>query len=243
MSQAARSPSARSTSADPRRPLIAKLHIAPKQLGIEKEDYREILRRVTAKDGKPGKSSAADMDMGELHLALAEFERLGFTASARPGAQRKAMPARAEHPSARKARALWISLYQLGVVRNPSETALEAFAARQLKCERMAWMRQSECYRLIEALKAMAERNGWAQRGLDGEALSVEQLQEGLCVTILGRLKAAGVAQQDMTVASAAFVFGGLRPGRDMLSWSRAAAGMGEWLRKAGLARPEGASS
>lgn len=225
---------ARSGAADPRRLLIAKLHIAPKQLGIEKEDYRDILARVT------GKRSSADMDMGELSDVLAEFERLGFTSSARSGAQRKPQAeARVENPSTRKALALWISLYQLGVVRNPRRSALETFAARQMKCERMAWMRQSESYKLIEALKNMAERNGWAQRGLDGEALSVEQLQRGLCIAILGRLKAAGVARQDMTVESATFVFGGLRQGRDAICWKRASASMGDWLRKAGLARAE----
>ena len=58
---------------------------------------------------------------------------------------------------------MWISLYNLGAVRNPSEEALEAFATRQLRVERLQWANQSHCYKLIEALKAMAERAGWHQ--------------------------------------------------------------------------------
>ncbi|MFX8708345.1 regulatory protein GemA, partial [Acinetobacter baumannii] len=70
------------------------------------------------------------------------------------------------HPMARKARALWISLHKLGVVHNPSEQALEAFAKRQLGCEKLVWARQSDAYRLIEALKSMAERAGWRQHNI-----------------------------------------------------------------------------
>ncbi len=58
---------------------------------------------------------------------------------------------------------MWISLHQLGVVRDPSEAALERFGARQLGVERLAWAGGSEGYRLIEALKAMAQRAGWDQ--------------------------------------------------------------------------------
>ena len=65
----------------------------------------------------------------------------------------------ATHPMARKARALWISLHHLGVVQNPAEEALEAFARRQLKCERLSWANQRDAHKLIEALKAMAQRH------------------------------------------------------------------------------------
>ncbi|PHQ63551.1 MAG: hypothetical protein COC10_05635 [Sphingobium sp.] len=216
-----------------RRGLLAKVHLARKMLGLEDEDYRATLRRITRQP------SAKKCTIAQLQDVVAEFERQGFTASVRPDAKPRKTPPRADHPAARKARAMWLSLYNLGVIRNPSEKALEAFAARQLKCERMAWMRQSECFRLIEALKAMAERNGWPQRGPHGETLRVEQLQEGLCEAILNRLKKVGAAQQDMTITSAVYNFGGLRYGRDPIDWSRAAVAMGEWMRSNGFARPE----
>ena len=58
---------------------------------------------------------------------------------------------------------MWISLHQLGAVRDPSEAALEAFARRQLGVDRLRWAVASEANALIEALKQMAERAGWSQ--------------------------------------------------------------------------------
>ena len=149
-----------------RRMLIAKVHVARKELGLDEDTYRGVLAQVT------GKASAGDCDERQLVAVLDHFKLRGFAAKPRGGV--------ADHPSARKARALWISLWQLGVVKNRSDQALEAFAARQLGCERMQWARQSDSYRLIEALKAMAERAGWPQRGPNGEALTTEELKAGL---------------------------------------------------------------
>lgn len=214
-----------------RRSLLAKVHVARKELGLDEDTYRGVLVQVAGKD------SAAAMSEQQLVAVLDHFKLRGFapkpSAGRRPAAQRPA-----DHPSARKARALWISLFHLGVVRNGSDQALEAFAARQLKCERMQWARQSDCYRLIEALKNMAERNGWPQRGPSGEAISVEHLQQGLCEAILAKLKTGGAAPADMVLSAAMVAFGGHRPGvpfgRD--GYGRAAINMGHWLRKAGLA-------
>ena len=144
------------------RGMLAKLHIARKELGLAEDDYRAVLLRAT------GKSSAKAMSLAELDAALTEFGRLGWTptVATRSGSDLKAgrgAPRPADHPSARKARSLWISLYNLAAVRNGSEAALEAFAARQLRVERMQWADQAKCYKLIEALKAMAERAGWDQ--------------------------------------------------------------------------------
>ena len=69
-----------------------------------------------------------------------------------------------------------VSLHQLGVVRDPSEGALESFGRRQLGVDRLQWADEGQAYRLIEALKAMAERAGWDQNtaGLEpAEAVAV----------------------------------------------------------------------
>lgn len=150
-----------------RRAMLAKVHLARKELGLSETDYRAILERVT------GKSSAGALSTSELHDALAEFRRLGWE----PALERRGRPA--DHPSARKARALWISLGQLGAIRDSSDAALEAFARRQLGCDRLQWADQALAYKLIEALKAMAERAGWRQdvNGLDPEQASIELLR------------------------------------------------------------------
>jgi phage gp16-like protein len=147
-----------------RRAMMAKVHLAKKELGLDDETYRAVVLRVTTR------ASSADCTEAQLAALLDEFKRLGWK-GAKAGPSKRATslnheimkPRAADHPSAKKARALWISLYQLGVVREPSEQALEAFAARQLKCERLQWADQGQVYKLIEALKAMAERAGWSQ--------------------------------------------------------------------------------
>jgi phage gp16-like protein len=140
----------RAPVSDARRAAIAKVKIAQKELGLDDDTYRDVLEAVT------GKRSAADCTDAQLARVLEHFASKGFKAkSSTKGA--------ADHPAAKKARALWISLHQLGAVRDPSERALEAFARRQLGCARLQWADQGLTYKLIEALKAMAERSGWSQ--------------------------------------------------------------------------------
>ena len=121
-----------------RRAMIAKINIARQQLAMDEDEYRQGLLDQT------GHLSLRECSDRELDRMLDWLKRKGF----RPLPGKKA----ADHPMARKARALWISLYHLGAVHNPAEQALEAFAQRQLKCERLNWARQSDSYLLIEAL-------------------------------------------------------------------------------------------
>lgn len=139
------------------RPVLAKVAIARKELRIEEGDYRDLLERLT------GKRSARECSDGQLGLVLDEFKAKGWKPRAIVLSTTRTRGA--DHPAAKKARALWISLHRLGVVRDPSEGALESFARRQLKVERLQWADQGDVYKLIEALKAMAERAGWSQAG------------------------------------------------------------------------------
>jgi len=177
-----------------RRAMIAKINVGRHQLAMAEDDYRQGLLEAT------GKLSLKECSDAQLELVIAWLRSKGF----QPLPKRGGKPA-AQHPMARKARALWISLYHLGVVHNPAEEALEAFAKRQLGCERLVWAKQSEANKLIEALKAMAERAGWRQRNLDGRPLSPLMLRMGLCDLILFRLKEVGVVPDRWTLHDAAF--------------------------------------
>ena len=167
-----------------RRALLAKVHVARKSLAIKEDDYRELLTRVT------GKRSAKDCNNHQLGKALDEFERMGFRAVGRAS---KRTPAGS--PTARKARAMWISLAQLGAVADSAERALEAFARRQLGVERLQWADERQGYRLIEALKAMADRHGWDQRvpSRMPKADRIRLLKARLVGAQLACLAAAGV--------------------------------------------------
>jgi phage gp16-like protein len=177
-----------------RRAMLAKVHIARKTLAMDEDDYRQGLLANT------GKMSASDCTDAELATVLAWLQSKGWRPLPKAGGRPMA-----QHPVARKARALWISLYHLGVVHNPSEPALETFARKQTGCETLAWMRQSQGDKLIEALKAMAERAGWRQRGMDGKPLHPIVLNSHLCELILARLRELGVAPDGWSLETAAF--------------------------------------
>jgi phage gp16-like protein len=183
-----------------RRQLIAKIHVAKKQLGLTDDDYRAVLIRVG------GRESSAQMSDAQLADVVQEFARKGFTAKARVG-----KPRPADHPVARKARAMWISLHQLGAVDNASEAALEAFACRQLQVAKLQWADQALGYKLIEALKAMADRAGWPQ-DLAGvtPAMKVVVLKRRLVEALLGKLWDGGLAPPTWDVNRAAYEFGGV---------------------------------
>jgi phage gp16-like protein len=194
----------------PRRRMIAKIHVAKKELGLADDDYRAVMLRVASQD------SAAKCTDAQLVAIVKEFERLGFNAQSRSGVARAA-----DHPSAKKARALWISLHQLGAVRNPNDAALEAFATRQLGVERLQWANQALVYRLIEALKAMGERAGWSQ-DLAGIAANntVRVLKLRLVDRLLEMLKIDGLAPRDWSVATAAYRLGGIEIAAMPTAWS-----------------------
>ncbi len=211
------------------RAMLAKIQIARKQLAIDEDDYRQILLEET------GKLSLKGMSEVGLERVLGRMKRLGFKPLPRSGANQ------ARHPMAAKARALWISLHHLGVVRNASEEALEAFAKRQLGCDRLVWARQSDAYRLIEALKDMANRNGWSQKpAVDQGKLTPRELQERLCEAIVAKLKTAGVVPDEWTLDIAAWRLCGIAlAGPEPVSpegYARAAAALGAKLRGAGAA-------
>ncbi len=173
-----------------RRVMIAKIQIAKKDLDFDDGDYRALLERVTKK------TSSTAMNVAELAKVLDEFKRLGWAPAV---STRK--PAPADHPAAKKARAMLISLGLLGVIRNASEASLEAFARRQMGVERLQWADQAQVYKLIEALKAIAERHGWKQ-DVAGLADPIWTLKYRLCAAILRRLIAAGVVASNATMAT-----------------------------------------
>jgi phage gp16-like protein len=168
-----------------RRALLAQVHVARKALAMQDDDYRAVREQVT------GHRSAKDCDDRQLRDAVDEFQRKGF----RPGgsARRRDLGAGL---TVRKARALWISLYQLGAIEDGTDAALEAFGRRQLRVERLRWANEREGFRLIEALKAIAARHGWDQR-VPSRLPTRERirlLKDRLVGAQLARLAAAGVA-------------------------------------------------
>lgn len=140
---------------------LARIFACRRQVaGLEDEDaWRGFLRQVTGKD------SLRAMDAREKGKVIDALH-----ASGAPKAGHKVAPRRAglrrlpNEPLARKARALWLALYQLGEVSEPSEAALNAFCRRQVGVDSLAWLAPETGFRLVEALKAWCARAGFDLR-------------------------------------------------------------------------------
>lgn len=140
--------------ASARHSFYAKISIAQKQLGLDDDTFRDIL------EARYGVRSRTKMSDAQLVDLLKHFEAQGFQPRPRSGKPKGA--ARREHG---KMRALWLSLYHLGVVHDPSDGALAAFAKRvtggkAAGVDALAWIAGEDASTVIEALKDWASREG-----------------------------------------------------------------------------------
>jgi phage gp16-like protein len=143
------SPTTSKPVADPRRKaLIAKIHVAKAQLGLDEATYRALVERVT------GKTSSKDASTGKLVDLVNELKAHGFRDG---GAFRPSVK-----PDVRKIYALWGELKRLGALENPSRAALRAFCARMTSAGGAAtgpeFLTPLQCRAVIEGLKAWSER-------------------------------------------------------------------------------------
>lgn len=142
-----------------RRKLLAKVHMAAKELALTEDSYRDVLLRVTGKD------SAKKCGDAQLGAVVEAFKSLGWTPKRRAPPKRSGGRKLAGSPQARKIRALWLSLYHLGEVGNAKEAAIAAFILRQTGCEALEWLSPEQNNQVIEALKDWCARAGFVQPG------------------------------------------------------------------------------
>jgi len=135
------------------RPLLAKVHIAKKELGLDDETYRELVQRVT------GHSSAGECNEPQLSRLVAELRRLGW--SPKP----KGAKPKSRSPRVRKIWALWGQMCRDGLVRVEGDgraaqrSALRAFVQRMTGVADPEWLAPPQASSVIEGLKA------WQKRG------------------------------------------------------------------------------
>lgn len=127
------------------RDLLAKVHIAKKDLALADGDYRAILERIT------GRTSAKDCSERQLDAVLTEFRRLGWVPKA--GTTRIS-----DKPHVRKIYALWKEAGIVGAVETASKEALRAFVVRQTGKSAPEFCSPAEANKVSEGLKAMIRR-------------------------------------------------------------------------------------
>lgn len=147
----------------PRTAMIAKLHLARRDLALTEDTYRDVLRRVTGKD------SAAQLSERQLDQALREFRRLGWTPKAARGGTGTSKQAQI-----RMIHGVWADICALGIDAEDEAAALRAFTARQTKTlanpqgvSDPAFLTSDQANRVLEGLKAWRAR---LRRQRGGEA-------------------------------------------------------------------------
>ncbi|MGH8782090.1 gp16 family protein [Paraburkholderia sp.] len=128
---------------------LAKIHVAKKQLAMDEDSYRAMLRSVG------GVGSSRDLTPLAASRVLRHLERSGFKPTGKAATGDR--PA-ADDPQSSKIRALWLDLHARGVVRNSSEAALCAYVKRQTGVDTLQWLTAEQASRVIEAMKKWVER-------------------------------------------------------------------------------------
>lgn len=129
---------------DDRTKLLAKIHVAKKQLGLDDDTYRDLLERVT------GKRSAGELEERELLAVLNAFREAGWKGATAP---------RSGKPHVRKVWAIWQSMRDAGIVTaDDSRAALRAFVLRLTGVADPEWLTADQATKVTESLKQWKKR-------------------------------------------------------------------------------------
>lgn len=136
-----------------RKKLVQKVQIAKKQLAMDDDSYRAMLKDVT------GFTSSTRLQVWELENVLKRMRKLGFKDKIPNQAGSRPL---ADDDQSKMIRALWLELHTAGKVRDPSESALVNWARGQFKTtqgiEALQWFNVYQRRRLIEQLKRWLAR-------------------------------------------------------------------------------------
>lgn len=126
-----------------RKQLIAQIHIAKNQLGMEEENYRATLQRITGKD------SCSEMKTSELVDVVKEMKRLGF----KPSSTARSAKKHGKKPSVTKSKEALINKIEAMIADlDLSWDYVHDMANRMFAIERVQWLDEQKLYKLTQAL-------------------------------------------------------------------------------------------
>lgn len=128
---------------------LAQIHLAAKELGLDRDTYEDMLFSVARV------RSAGSLDWAGRKKVLDHLKARGW--KKKPG-KKKVTRRLAGDAESKKIRALWLMLHALGAVQNSSEAALGAYVKRITKVEALQWIDGAQAETLIESLKKWALR-------------------------------------------------------------------------------------
>jgi len=147
--------------------LIQLVHVAKRELTLDEDIYRSVLKDVT------GKSSCAKMSIKELEQVLEHFKSVGFTVKKKQvknksSTNKRQAPKlnRSVSPESGKIRAIWITMHQQGFVRDGSEQALDNYISRMLNRKKLGenisfhcqFLNGQQAYKVLEIIKNWHKR-------------------------------------------------------------------------------------
>lgn len=146
---------------------IATIKTLVKKLGIDDDSYRAMLVEHTGCSSL-GDARVSSRDRQRVIEHLRQLEKRMGMATERPSPPASVAPRTSrgsemgyeedEEPRIRKIRTMWLHLYDLGEVEAPTEAALEAWVARQVKIQRLRWLQPKQMNAVIEQLKRWTDR-------------------------------------------------------------------------------------
>lgn len=127
-----------------------RIHIAAKRIGLDEETLRAKMMNLV------GESRASKMTEAQRAVVLASIEGSG---SRSPSVRRPNGRTVLSGKFVKKAQALWIAGYNLGVIHNRDDAAMCKFIFDQTGIESAQWLHHAKDARsVIEALKAWLNR-------------------------------------------------------------------------------------
>ncbi|KAF7600607.1 MAG: hypothetical protein CGU28_03215 [Candidatus Dactylopiibacterium carminicum] len=145
------------TSSDDRIRLIRLIHVGRRELAMDENTYRSIIREKT----RGAHDSAADCSVTQLERVIAHLKSAGFKVkvNASAGTQRRGgNRAMADDDQSRMIRGIWLELHGMGIIRDPSEQAMAAFVCRHTKIEALQWLSSKQASSVIEHMKKWRNR-------------------------------------------------------------------------------------
>lgn len=130
---------------------LAQIHIAKKDLGLDDETYRYMLKNIAGAD------SSKELDFVARHKVIQHLKNLGWKPKRKVGPKSNKRIIKGQGD---KIRALWLELAELDIVRDKSEAALMAYIKRMTKgkYEAPQFCDSDTASRIIETLKKWKTR-------------------------------------------------------------------------------------
>lgn len=139
--------------------LIRLIHVGSRELGMEDEDYRAMLASIPQLEGA---TSSANLTVPKLKLVLETLKAKGFKvvpkAKGGNSSPRKQHIKLADDAQSRLIRHLWLSLHEVGKVRDSSEKALLKYVENCTGVQALQWLSSAQASNVIERLKKWLSR-------------------------------------------------------------------------------------